>query len=445
MAEPTTATRGVGEVLRRCREAGRAALIGYLPVGYPTVAGSIEALRVMVEAGVDIVEVGVPYSDPLMDGPVIQHAADVALAGGVRVDDVFTATAAVRETGAPPLVMTYWNIVLHRGVERFAADLAAGGGAGLITPDLIPDEAADWIAASDRHGLDRVFLVAPSSPPERLALVSRASRGFVYAASTMGVTGARTDLGGAAEELVARTREVTDLPVCVGLGVSTREQAAEIGSFADGVIVGSALVRTLVADGELSDRLDSLRALTEQLAVGRERGQGMTSDTDVQPSGTTAGRARAFDVVGLLARLVLGVVLLVAGGLKVTKPRASAIAVHAYQVLPYDVGTYVGYALPLVEIVVGLLLVLGLFTRVSAVAGTVLMVVFIVGITQAWARGLSIDCGCFGGGGEIGASQTQYPLEILRDVGLALCGAWLVWRPRSLLALDSMWEAGEGT
>ncbi len=171
----------------------------------------------------------------------------------------------------------------------------------------------------------------------------------------------------------------------------------------------------------------------------------MTSDTQVQPPRTSAGRVRVLDIVGLAARLVLGVVLVVAGGLKVTTPRASAIAVHAYQVLPYDVGTYVGYALPVVEILVGLLLVLGLFTRVSAVAGTLLMVVFIAGIAQAWARGLSIDCGCFGGGGEIGASQTQYPLEILRDVGLALCGGWLVWRPRSLVALDSMWAAGDGT
>ncbi len=272
MSEVST-TVGVGEVLRHCRAQGRAALVGYLPVGYPTVEGSLEALRVIVEAGVDIVEVGIPYSDPLMDGPVIQHAADVALAGGVRVDDVFRATAAVRDAGVPPLVMTYWNLVLHRGVERFAADLAAGGGAGLITPDLIPDEAQDWIAASDRHGLDRVFLVAPSSPVERLALVAGASRGFVYAASTMGVTGARSSVGGAAEGLVARTREVTDLPVCVGLGVSTREQAADIASFADGVIVGSALVQTLVGDGELSARLDSLRALTEQLAAGVREGR----------------------------------------------------------------------------------------------------------------------------------------------------------------------------
>ena len=270
---PTTTEVGVGGVLRRCRDEGRAALVGYLPVGFPTVAASIEAMVAMVEAGVDIVEVGIPYTDPLMDGPVIQHAADVALAAGVRVDDVFRATAAVRAAGAPPLVMTYWNLVLHRGVERFAADLAAAGGAGLITPDLIPDEAAEWLVASDRHGLDRTFLVAPSSPRERLVTVTSACRGFVYAASTMGVTGARSAVGGDAAGLVERTREVTGLPVCVGLGVSTREQAAEVASFADGVIVGSALVRTLTGEGELAEHLQSLRALTEQLALGVREGR----------------------------------------------------------------------------------------------------------------------------------------------------------------------------
>ena len=269
----TTTVHGVEEVLRRCRDEGRAALVGYLPVGFPTVEGSLEAMRVLVEAGCDVVEVGVPYSDPLMDGPVIQHAAATALAGGTRVADVFRATAAVRAAGASPLVMTYWNLVLRRGVERFAADLAANGGAGLITPDLIPEEAGDWIAASDAHGLDRVFLVAPSSTPERLTRVTAACRGFVYAASTMGVTGARTSVDSDARGLVERTRAVTDLPVCVGLGVSNGAQAAELAAYADGVIVGSALVRTLTGPGDLDDRLDALRALTTELAEGVRSGR----------------------------------------------------------------------------------------------------------------------------------------------------------------------------
>ena len=170
--------------------------------------------------------------------------------------------------------MTYWHLVLRRGVERSAADLASSGGAGLITPDLIPDEAGEWIAASDAHGLDRVFLVAPSSTPERLSAVTGACRGFVYAASTMGVTGARTSVVSDARGLVGRTRSGTELPVRGGLGVPTGAQAAELAAYADGVIVGSALVRTLTGPGELGDRLESLRALTKELADGVRSGRG---------------------------------------------------------------------------------------------------------------------------------------------------------------------------
>lgn len=264
---------GAGDVLAACRDEGRAALIGYLPVGYPTVGHSIEAMVAMVEAGVDIVEVGVPYSDPVMDGPLIQAAAAQALEQGTRVDDVFAATRAVRAAGAPPLVMTYWNLVLRRGVERFAADLAAAGGAGLITPDLIPDEAGEWVAASDAHGLDRVFLVAPSSTDERLARVTGACRGFVYAASTMGVTGVRSSVGATAEAIVERTRVASDIPVCVGLGVSTGEQAAEVARFADGVIVGSALVRAAGLEGEPGRGFEALRSLVGELADGVRRGR----------------------------------------------------------------------------------------------------------------------------------------------------------------------------
>ena len=228
---------------------GRAVLVGYLPVGFPDVAASAEAARVMVEAGVDVVELGLPYSDPVMDGPVIQQAADAALRGGTRTRDVLAAVEQVSAAGAPVLVMSYWNPVLRYGVEPFARDLAAAGGAGLITPDLIPDEAEDWLAASEAHDLDRVFLVAPSSTPQRLRSTVAACRGFVYAASTMGVTGVRTSVGAAARSLVDDTRAAGAERVCVGLGVSTAEQAAEVGSYADGVIVGSALVRALAEGG----------------------------------------------------------------------------------------------------------------------------------------------------------------------------------------------------
>jgi tryptophan synthase alpha chain len=274
----------VREVLDRCAAQDRAALIGYLPVGYPTVEGSLTAMTALVEAGADIVEVGMPYTDPVMDGPVIQDAATVALGRGVHVDDIFDAVAAVRGAGATPVVMTYYNLVLHRGVTRFAADLAAAGGAGLITPDLIPEEAGEWVTASDAYDLDRIFLVAPSSTPERLAVVTSACRGFVYATSTMGVTGVRSQVGSAAAGLVARVREVSDLPVCVGLGVSTGDQAAAVGQYADGVIVGSALVRALTADlaaggdenGELDPHLHSLRSTTADLADGVRRARHTT-------------------------------------------------------------------------------------------------------------------------------------------------------------------------
>ena len=258
---------GVGTVLAAARAQGRAALVGYLPVGFPDVGTSVAAMVAMVEAGVDIVEVGVPYSDPLMDGPVIQAAVEEALRAGARPRDAITAAGEVARTGAPALVMTYWNLVDRYGVATFARDLAAAGGAGLITPDLIPEEAQGWVAASDEHGLDRVFLVAPSSDA-RLVSTTRACRGFVYAASTMGVTGARSSVGDAAQVLVERTRAVTDLPVCVGLGVSDGAQAAQVAGFADGVIVGSALVRALADAPTPTEGVEAVRRLAAELADG---------------------------------------------------------------------------------------------------------------------------------------------------------------------------------
>lgn len=260
------------DVFSGCRDAGRAALVTYLPAGFPDAPTSREAMVALVESGADIVEVGVPYTDPLMDGPVIQDAADRALAAGFRVRDLLGNVEAVAAAGGVAVVMSYWNPILRYGPERFARDLAGAGGSGLITPDLIPDEATEWRAAADAHGLAPIFLVAPSSTDSRLAMTTAACRGFVYAASTMGVTGARESVGGGAAELVARTRTVTDLPVSVGLGVSTRAQAAEVASFADGVIVGSALVRAL-ADGTASRTdLHPLRTLTAELAEGVRHG-----------------------------------------------------------------------------------------------------------------------------------------------------------------------------
>jgi tryptophan synthase alpha chain len=245
-----------------CRAEGRSALIGYLPTGFPDVPTSISAMTAMVESGCDIIEVGIAYSDPGMDGPVIAAATEAALRGGVRVRDALAAVEAISKAGGRAVVMTYWNPVLRWGVDAFARDLASAGGLGMITPDLIPDEADEWLAVSDARDLDRIFLVAPSSTPERVAATVQASRGFVYAASTMGVTGARDAVSVAAPELVRRVKAVSDIPVGVGLGVRSREQAAEIGAFADGVIVGSALVSAL------KDGIPAVRSLTEELADG---------------------------------------------------------------------------------------------------------------------------------------------------------------------------------
>jgi tryptophan synthase alpha chain len=260
----------------KARAEGRSALIGYLPAGFPTVPGAIDAIKAMIDNGVDIVEVGLPYSDPVMDGPVIQRATEAALAGGFRVADGLRTVEAVAAAGAPILVMTYWNLVERYGVERFSADLAAAGGAGLITPDLIPDESAPWLEASDAHDLDRVFLVSPSSTDARIAMTAGRCRGFVYATSVMGVTGARTSTSTAAPALVERIRAAskaadTNVPVAVGLGVSNGDQAAEVGAFADGVIVGSALVRCLQDAATPAEGVAAIAALSADLAEGVRR------------------------------------------------------------------------------------------------------------------------------------------------------------------------------
>lgn len=261
----------LSDVLAKARADGRAALIGYLPVGYPDVPVSIAAMRALVEGGCDVVEVGIPYSDPVMDGPTIQAATEPAVRAGVGVRDALAAVTAVAEAGGAAVTMGYWNQVERYGVQRYAADLAAAGGSGAITPDLIPDEAGPWMAATDASGLDRIFLVAPSSTDARIASTARASRGFVYASAVMGVTGARASVGDAAATLVSRVRSLApDVPVCVGLGVSTGEQAAQIAAFADGVIVGSALVRRLL-DSPDQQGVAAVRALAQDLAAGVRR------------------------------------------------------------------------------------------------------------------------------------------------------------------------------
>ncbi|MEV0732073.1 tryptophan synthase subunit alpha [Polymorphospora sp. NPDC050346] len=263
--------QSISVAFEKARAEGRALLIGCMPAGFPTVDGSIAAMTAMVEAGVDVIEVEIPYSDPVMDGPVIQRASDIALAGGVRTRDALRIIEAVAATGAPVVTMTYWNPIEKYGVDAFARDLAAAGGTGLITPDLIPDEADEWLAASDTHQIDRTFLVSPSSTDARIAMTVGHCRGFVYATAVMGVTGAREQTSSAAPTLVGRVRAVTDLAVGVGLGVGTGAQAAQVGSYADGVIVGSALVRCLLDTPDEATGLAALRTLSAELAEGVRR------------------------------------------------------------------------------------------------------------------------------------------------------------------------------
>lgn len=257
----------VAAALARARAEGRGAFIGYLPLGFPDLGTSIEAAVTLAENGVDIIELGPPYSDPVMDGSVIQEATQAALAAGFRLRDTFTAIREITSrTDAPVLVMSYWNPVLQYGVDRYADDLLAAGGAGLITPDITPESAAEWIAASERTGLDRVFLAAPTSTDERLDLIVKSSTGFVYTVSTMGITGERAQLDAAARALVARLRVHGCEHACVGIGISSAEQIAGVLEYADGAIVGTSLVRALRDGG-----LDGLAVTTRALATGTRR------------------------------------------------------------------------------------------------------------------------------------------------------------------------------
>jgi tryptophan synthase alpha chain len=274
-----------GRLLREIRAEGRGALAGFLHVGYPTLEVSLRAIRALTgegeSEGVDLVEVGMPYSDPVMDGVTIQRAGTKALERGVRTRDAFTAVEAAARAGTPAVVMTYWNLMERYGADRFARDLASAGGAGAITPDLTPDEAGEWVAASDAHGLDRIFLVSPSSTDERLASTVMACRGWVYATALMGVTGPRPQTSTAAPELVRRIRDVDpSAMVGVGLGVSNGAQAREVTRFADLVIVGSALVKTLLdaEDAGRPEDLTGLRTLVADLAAGVRASPGQQSD-----------------------------------------------------------------------------------------------------------------------------------------------------------------------
>lgn len=254
------------ETVLRANKATGGSLIGYFPVGYPSLDESIEAAVAMCESGVDVLELGIPYSDPVMDGLVIQKATETAIENGFRLSDTFEAVRQITSiVKAPVLVMTYWNPVLSYGVEKFASELARSGAAGAITPDLIPDEAANWIATTDELNLDRVFLATPSSSPKRVANAGSNSRGFVYAVSTMGITGAREDLDSEAQKVVSSVRvNSPDSVTAVGIGISTEQQVRQVNSYADGAIVGSSFIAAYSSDGILG-----LRDKVRELAKGK--------------------------------------------------------------------------------------------------------------------------------------------------------------------------------
>jgi len=253
------------------KAAGNDTLIGYFPLGFPTLRESVEAAVAMAEGGVDILELGIPYSDPVMDGPVIQEATETALANGFKLRQTFEAVREVSErTGIPVLVMTYWNPVMQFGVQNFARSLKEAGGAGMITPDLIPDEASEWLAAAEEHDLDRVFLAAPTSSTQRVQNAAELSRGFVYAVSTMGITGARDEVDSLARGVVSAVRDTdVDANVAVGIGISTGEQASAVNEYADGAIVGSVFVKAY-SQGGLIELKRTVAEIESKMNKGRK-------------------------------------------------------------------------------------------------------------------------------------------------------------------------------
>ena len=262
----------LSDTLARARQENRAALITYMPAGFPTVDWGIVAIRAMLDSGADIIEVGLPHSDPVLDGPIIQAADDIALRGGVRIcDAIRTVAETYRSTGKPVLVMSYWNPIQKYGAERFASELAEAGGAGCILPDLPVQESVSWRESAARHGLATIFLAAPSTTDARLRAITAAGSGFVYASSLMGVTGVRQAVSAAASSLVGRIRATTELPVCVGIGISNAAQAAEVAEFADGVIVASALVKAILDAPDVAAGVAAVQRLTAELRVAATR------------------------------------------------------------------------------------------------------------------------------------------------------------------------------
>lgn len=256
----------------KVRSENRAALIAYIPAGFPSKEGCERVIAAFIAGGVDAIEIGFPYSDPVMDGPTIQAAAVTALENGTGAAEVLQALA-VASAQVPAVVMTYWNPIEKYGVNEFSAAIAANGGSGVITPDLTIEESQGWLSATDNSSINPIYVVAPSTSDARLAQVTAKCSGFVYVASLMGVTGARSSISSGAGDLVARVRKVTSLPIAVGLGVSTREQAKSVAAYADGVIVGSAFIKALQDAPNEEAGLAAVTELAQELSKGVREGR----------------------------------------------------------------------------------------------------------------------------------------------------------------------------
>jgi tryptophan synthase alpha chain len=254
------------DAFEKTRKAGRAAFVPYLTAGDPTIASTVDYACALADGGADVLEIGVPFSDPLADGPVIQRAASRALASGTRVTDVLQAVERIHQkTGLPIVLMTYVNPILRYGWEAFARDAAAAGACGILLTDVPPEEADPFLPAAAEQELGTVFLVAPTSGVERIRAAAAISTGFVYCVSRLGVTGARQDLSDAFRSVLAEVRRVSDAPVGLGFGISTAEHARQAGAIADGVIVGSRLVAEAEAATTPAEAIAALREAAREL------------------------------------------------------------------------------------------------------------------------------------------------------------------------------------
>lgn len=245
----------IDKTFQRLKEKRRSALIPFIMAGVPDLETTEALLYTMAESGADMIEIGVPFSDPIADGPVLQAASQRALKNGIHLKEIFGLSQRLKEIDVPILLMTYFNPVLQHGLKPFAERCKESAIDGVIIPDLPPEEASDWIREARSADLDTVFLTSPTSPPERIRCVSEASRRFVYHVSVTGVTGSRRELPEGLEDDVRRIKEQSRKPVAVGFGISTSEQAKKVSRFADGVIVGSALVRIMDESPHPSDML----------------------------------------------------------------------------------------------------------------------------------------------------------------------------------------------